>query len=68
MREEHSLKHTTHIDANRMFLSFLHDMDENVESYIETVTVLQNPKLMQSISRGLRGKGIKLEEFLKKQG
>ncbi len=67
--EKHPLlKHGTQLDSNRMFISFLHDLDQKVESYIETATLLQDPTLLSRLRKARKGKYITLESFAKKHG
>lgn len=66
--QRHNLQRESELNAGGLLLDFFRDVNQKVESYIETLEVMQNRELMSSISRGLRGKGIRLEEFMKKKG
>lgn len=62
------LQHKSDLKAGALLLDFFKEVDQKVESYIDTLEIMDNPELLKSIRRGLRGKGMKLDEFKKKHG
>jgi len=58
--------------ANRILLELLRRFDYELEAYIETLEILNDPKLLESIRRGLKdleeGRTLSLKEFAAKHG
>ncbi len=67
-REDNLLRHSMQPDPRKLFLSFLHEMDQKVESYIETVSLLEDRSLMRRLKKAQKGKYITLEAFARKHG
>ena len=60
------------VTANEILLELLRRFNKEIESYIETLEVLRDPGLMESIRRGLKdleaGRTLSLEELAAKYG
>lgn len=60
------------VSANRILLELLRRFDDELEAYIETLEILNDPKLLESIRRGLKdleeGRMLSLKEFAAKHG
>ena len=58
--------------ANRILLELLRRFDDELEAYIETLEILNDPKFLESIRRGLKdleeGRTLSLKEFAAKHG
>lgn len=66
--QRNHLQRRDELRASSLLLDFFREVDQKVESYIETLEVENNRALMGSIRRGLRGKGTRLEDFRKNRG
>lgn len=60
------------VTANEILLELLRRFNEEIEAYIETLEVLGDPGLMESIRRGLKdleaGRTLSLKELAAKYG
>ena len=58
--------------ANRILLELLRRFDDELEAYIETLEILNDPKFLESVRRGLKdleeGRTLSLKEFAAKHG
>jgi len=58
--------------ANELLLELLNRFNEEIESYIETVEIMSDPQLLQSIRRGLddleAGRTLSLREIRARYG
>lgn len=54
--------------ANKLLMKLLKEIKMDVETYIETLKILEDPRLMKKIKHGLKGRTISFKKFVKKYG